>query len=602
MKSTLHTSIRTLLCLIALISVRPTAFAQEPVGNWEEELGHVKDLLAGSRNDSALVLLRELEKEIDLANLKSSHIGMWVQLYIGDALEKDFKDELAITQLLWVKEESDKLGYPAIHAEACIILGLLFEKRDLPRQSRQNLQQAEKYIREYELDSIYPEYAIRLSSYHRIHGDRDSARYYADRALESSVRLNLTEQIGVSHLLLGLLDWKKCDEALYHFREAGKYYYELGDYTGYAYMWLNGIRTNQHCNRLEEALIYSDSSLKAIKLAQEAGNDFFLWSGAYKRRANVFYAMGKMDSAWYNINLASDLGIEEQRQLNSEKVKEIDAKYNNDKKARRLKEQEQEITFERQRRFWLTISIVLTLIILSVVILSYLRLRKSNKVVMKQSRVIRENNAELTQALKEQVLLRNEVHHRVKNNLQVIISLLEIQEEELVGSSAKSELRAMANRVYSMATVHEILYQGDNVSKIDFAEYTRRICSHLASLSPFGESPEFENQIDQVFFNIETSIPLGIMLTELLTNSLKYARVSGQSLKILIQLKSIENGFLLNYRDNGPGMPDGWIDKDESGLGTYLIRSMVRQLRGKFESFNDNGAVFEIFFEEKNSV
>ncbi|MEM1219009.1 MAG: sensor histidine kinase, partial [Bacteroidota bacterium] len=142
----------------------------------------------------------------------------------------------------------------------------------------------------------------------------------------------------------------------------------------------------------------------------------------------------------------------------------------------------------------------------------------------------------------------------------------------------------------------------NGVARIDFIEYTQRLCRHLANLSPDGSYPQFNLQIEPIFFNLETSIPLGIMLTELLTNSLKYARLPERELRIGIQLQAFEDQFKIVYRDNGPGLPEGGIRQREGGLGTYLLRSMARQLRGELVSRTESGAVFEIQFFEKNKL
>jgi two-component sensor histidine kinase len=592
--------------VLFFLLLRPSAWGQSlpveelPVKAWYEQLEEVKVLLASTRNDEALQMLLEMEQAVQEADMTEAPISLWVQLYIGDALEKDHRDEEAVLRLLQVKELSQEKALPAINAEASIILGLLYEKLGMPEESRANLREAEQEIETHAFDSIYPEYAVRIASYHRIYGDQDSARYFARRALETATALGLEEQAGVGHILLGLLNRGDCEKALFYFKKGAASYYRLGDYTGYATALANCTRSSIECGMLEEALAYSDSSLVAIQLAKENGNDYYTWDFAYQLRAAVFHRLGQHDSAWVNINKGMELAIEWERRESAEAVREIDARYQDEQKARKLAEQEQVIAFGRQRALLLWVVIFLTLIILAILANSYLQLRSANQKVTQQSAVIRKNNQELIQSLEEQIILRNEVHHRVKNNLQVIINLLEIQEDDLQDPAAKKGLKAMANRIQSMATVHEILYQGDEVSHIDFLDYTQRICRHLSALLPQGQYPEFDIQMEPVSFNLETSIPLGIMLNELLTNSIKYARIPGKPLRILISLQQQGKGYDFHFRDNGPGLPEATLHDQSSGLGTYLIRSMTRQLKGKLECSNEQGAVYRIYFEEKN--
>ena len=467
---------------------------------------------------------------------------------------------------------------------------------------RVNLHQAEQAILDNQLDTIFPEFAIRKSSYYRVFGFPDSAITYAQRALETAVELKQQEQTSVAHLLLGMLKRKTPEEALLHFQECIRIYTELQDYTGCIYAYVNSLKCYQRLERYEEALLYSDSAVLAIPIAVKNGNDAFTWGRVYKARAEVFYALGQMDSAWYNINKASTLDLEFERRNNAQQVAEIDAKYNDEQKAQRLEEQEQVIKFERQRRIFLTILMVLFLGFSAILTFYYLRLRSANRKTVQQAATITKKNEDLSRSLEEQIILQSEVHHRVKNNLQVIISLLEIQKDDLQDPNAIQNLDAMANRIYSMAAIHEILYQHNGVARIDFIEYTQRLCRHLANLSPDGSYPRFDLQIDDIFFNLETSIPLGIMLTELLTNSLKYARLPDRDLLINIELQPFEDHYRMVYRDNGPGLPEGGIRQREGGLGTYLLRSMARQLRGKLSSRTEGGAVFEVEFYEKNKL
>ena len=198
-------------------------------------------------------------------------------------------------------------------------------------------------------------------------------------------------------------------------------------------------------------------------------------------------------------------------------------------------------------------------------------------------------------------MLQGEIHHRVKNNLQVIISLLELQKEDIKDENTRNGLDAMSSRIYAIAAVHDVLYQGQEGQLVDFLNYTKKLCSHLQQAMA-REDSTFKLKIPEQLFNLDTLIPLGIMLNELITNSFKYGRQKGGPALIDIQLKPEQNGFYLYYKDNGPGFPGGQLQGREGGLGAYLIRSMARQLKGQVESQNEGGASYIIFFQEKNAA
>jgi len=169
--------------------------------------------------------------------------------------------------------------------------------------------------------------------------------------------------------------------------------------------------------------------------------------------------------------------------------------------------------------------------------------------------------------------------------------------------SFRNSINAMSNRIYSIATIHEMMYKQDNSSaqSVYLNDYIKTLCTHITISSEALERPAFDLDLPEKVFNLETLTPLGIMLNELLTNSFKCARIPNKKLLITIKLHSKDDGYLLYYKDNGNGLPEGKIKHKDGSLGNYLLSNMSRQLRGNMKSYNDNGAVFEIFFKEKNT-
>nr|WP_256534357.1 sensor histidine kinase [Lewinella sp. JB7] len=229
----------------------------------------------------------------------------------------------------------------------------------------------------------------------------------------------------------------------------------------------------------------------------------------------------------------------------------------------------------------------------------YTRLKRA-KTALEEQYLIEQENEELTQSLTKQKILQGEVHHRVKNNLQVIIGLLELQTQELADPHARACLEAMSGRIFSMAAVHETLYQDGRGGEIDFELYTRKICQHFSQLYSLPNGCEFYIEIKDYWFNLETAIPLGTVLNELLTNSFKYGVPQDGPLRISIDMVKIDDEICLTYHDNGPGFPEGALAEREGGLGTYLLNGMSRQLRGRMESLNDEGALTRVYFKRKN--
>ncbi len=198
-------------------------------------------------------------------------------------------------------------------------------------------------------------------------------------------------------------------------------------------------------------------------------------------------------------------------------------------------------------------------------------------------------------AEKEQLL--KEVHHRVKNNMQIISSLLNLQSDKIVDEKVLHLLRESQNRIKSMALVHEMLYKSQDLSKISLNEYIESLCRSVSrSYSQPESNIEFEFNLDKnLFLDIDKMIPLGLMLNEIISNSLKYAFPNKLG-KIQITFHTEADISNLTVSDNGIGLiKDFDVDKD-SNLGIQLIYMLADQLDGKVSYENNNGVAYTIQF------
>lgn len=190
---------------------------------------------------------------------------------------------------------------------------------------------------------------------------------------------------------------------------------------------------------------------------------------------------------------------------------------------------------------------------------------------------------ELTEASKEKEMLLKEIHHRVKNNMQVISSLLSMQSRSIQDVTMKGLFKEAQTRVRSLSLVHELLYKSESLNSIDYRRYIQNLTNFL--LNSYGDSrslvtcliPPFEIQM-----TIEKAVPCSLIITELVTNSLKYAFTGDQKGEISIDLQydPDNNQYILHYHDNGRGFPAGMDPQMISGFGTKLIQGLTRQLTG----------------------
>ncbi len=208
--------------------------------------------------------------------------------------------------------------------------------------------------------------------------------------------------------------------------------------------------------------------------------------------------------------------------------------------------------------------------------------------------------AQIQASLREKEVLLQEIHHRVKNNLQVISSLLDLQSQQIEEQGMLEVFRESQNRVKSMALVHEKLYQSKNFARINFAEYTESLANYLFKAYELHSGyVSLELDIDEVTLNIDTAIPCGLIINELISNALKYAFPNNRSGTVRVVLHSDnDNNLTMIVEDDGVGFPLDCDFNKVKSLGFQLVNVLVKQLKGSFEIDQSRGSKFRIRFSE----
>ncbi|MDA3948549.1 MAG: PAS domain S-box protein, partial [Spirochaeta sp.] len=207
-------------------------------------------------------------------------------------------------------------------------------------------------------------------------------------------------------------------------------------------------------------------------------------------------------------------------------------------------------------------------------------------------RMTKEANASLALSLEEKNTLLKEVHHRVKNNLNVIVSLLRLQEDQIDSvESARDAFEQSRNRIFSMALVHEALYQSDSLSEIEMDGYIRDLLDQLIDVSGQGREISYALHLEPIRVDITRAIPCGIILNELLTNIRKHAFTEAiNEPTITIAFRRVAGSQLeLSVADNGPGLPAGFSVADATSLGLHLIHLLAAQMDGTVEITSNDG-------------
>ncbi len=201
-------------------------------------------------------------------------------------------------------------------------------------------------------------------------------------------------------------------------------------------------------------------------------------------------------------------------------------------------------------------------------------------------------------SLKEKEVLLREIHHRVKNNLQIISSMLNLQTNYITDQKSLAIFEESRNRVRSMALIHEKLYQNESLSSLNIKEYVIELINNLMRSYRTNNRVNSAIHISDIFVNTDTAIPLGLIINEIVSNSLKYAFPNNSTGKITITLVKLEeNKYQISIEDNGIGLPEDFNLRETNTLGLQLVNSLVTQLDGEIKLSSNNGTKFEIKFK-----
>jgi two-component sensor histidine kinase len=208
---------------------------------------------------------------------------------------------------------------------------------------------------------------------------------------------------------------------------------------------------------------------------------------------------------------------------------------------------------------------------------------------------------QIINSLNEKNVLLREIHHRVKNNMQIISSLLSLQSSTIENQDMKDIFNESQNRVKSMSMIHEQLYQTDDLALIDFNIYINGLIKSLFQIYSLDWAPiRWEVDVEDVKLNLETAIPCGLIINELVSNSLKHAFLEGSDGQIMVKMRKEDEIITLIVADNGIGLPKDFNIEKATTLGLKLVKTLVNQLEGEMVINTDNGTSFNIRLKEIN--
>jgi len=469
----------------------------------------------------------------------------------------------------------------------CIQKALIFEIFEKSKETIAELNRLEGIYKTRAKDRYYGQYLFRKSSYYRIlkpvEKSDSLALFYAVKAADFGDKNKYYDVGAIAKMLQSFFIDKKDYETRAHILQTA-----LNDFkrlenklsVSLVYTTLSNIY--QKNKQLDVAKKFLDSALTEANKT----DDLFLKSYAYKQRSSFLESINKTDSAFYYFK--EFYKAEEAINLEKQNIEILEINF-----EKQIEKEKQAVLIsninlnqtKKTNRF-LIIFITGIIFLLVIIFLLYKRINKKRKWINLQNDLLQKN-------IEQKELLLKELNHRVKNNLSLIISLIKFQSQEINEEFYKEKFKHLENRINTIAIAHEQFIYSDTKTAGEFynlEEYLQKIAG-LVNVS--SRNVKYIQNIEAIQINIDTALPIGILINELISNSIEHA-VTKDPLKINLQIEKKSNLIYITYTDSGTIFNK---DSKEETLGLFIIESMVAQLNGKIEQ---QKSTFKIVLEHKN--
>lgn len=501
------------------------------------------------------------------------------QAVLLDKKEDSSVESLKI--LLNIMDDAENAHLYSLTCRIYLMIALAYEKSENFELTNYYLNKAYKTYKAYHLEELYSTYCIRRSSYYRFINKFDLMYSYARQAEKYAEKYQNKKDLEDSYLLMGVYmsknkNYAKTLEYSFKILKLNKKNYHRSkialDYNNISYVYVI-------MKDYPKALLYSDSAYVFYNDADLMYKDYLSES-----RYKAFEGLGNTDSAYHYFKQYHDniqvLTAKEEKL----KIKKLENQYQSDKREDTIKDKDNQM--------------ILICSLLAVIAIASILLFGKNRQINHRNKIINQQLGELTQLLKQKQFLLSELQHRVKNNLQHVISILEIQKESADFNNIEELIRGNQNRIHSMALLHKKLNVSDNVNDVDFTRY-------ITELSEIVKE-SYDNHQKKINLNINCEIetitigkalPIGFIIVELISNSMKHAFKNRNIGIINIEITEGKNGQKnkFYYSDNGDGFD--FNQTNEKGLGLEITKGLIDQIDGIVETKTDNGFELIIYFK-----
>jgi two-component system, sensor histidine kinase PdtaS len=433
----------------------------------------------------------------------------------------------------------------------------------------------------------------------------EKAKEYFNRALDISAELNDRKRAAIAYGNLGALykEFDDCDKALDYYSLALIIRKEIEDKLGIAYCYQHIAECYVILNQYTEALNYFEKAIAINEELQVIKGRLECLKGI----SHLKYKLGDFKSAFeykdrytilndsvYSYELQNKLAEQEAGYETREKEKQIAIK------DLEIAKQQAELAKQNIFKWLLLIGILFLAAVVIIYIQRFRIVSNLKKQLETQNKELKQTYDELSKTViskDEKEVMLKEIHHRVKNNLQIISSLINFQANTVTDPRVCDLFRECQNRIFSMSMLHEQLYKAKDLASVNIEQYFNALLENLLLIFSNDTKIKVDLKIEVDSFGVDTLIPIGLLLNEIVSNSLKYAFAGREEGLITISMKHLsDNCYELKVTDNGVGIQDINFPETSDSLGLELIQTFISQLDGEVQMCNEHGTSYTIQF------
>ncbi len=593
--------IRNTLNIFLILFTVHISFGQEH-GNWENyNYDRLIELAIDYQNidqDSAIMFAQKaVDISKDDSENKAKAFGRLSQSYRS----KGNYDLASVYSIKALELYEDLDHYYGMGDTYCSLGNLSVAKQDNDK-GREYYNLAKEISAKHDLQKIGVLAEIGIGNCYYYDGEIEIAKenYLAALDLLGSEKTQSAEVMAGLFINLGNIAYFEDDYsgAISYYEEGKSVYERLGHNKGLSLALYNIGNNYLELGTYDSSIYYFEQSLK---VAEDIGSIEDIMYAYYGIKVSYFE-----DKDYKNAYHYAELHHEYQDSLyqleekkNADQLAVIyDTKKNNEKLTQQNEELQQaydDMAAEEEFNSVLINILIFLGVALSMFLISFYQIKRKNRTIQLQNERIKNKNNTIDKTLKEKELLLKEIHHRVKNNLQMISSLLNLQTYSLKNDFAIKALNDSKNRVQAIALVHKKLYQDDNISEVNLHEYVSDLIDFIGNRDINNYPITYTINIGEILVNTDTAVPLGLIITELISNSMKHAFSNEENCNITISITLDKTeGVILEFSDNGKGLPDNLDLENLDSLGFEIINTLIEQLHGNMLIDTSQGTQFKI--------